>query len=335
MYSILPLIVTLGVSVHWVATQKAMNWEKRDRWPKDEPWDGPGRFTREDEVTRFQFRHLINMTEMICKDATNKVRQADLIQTAYKHTIGYELGMLCCGIFEKFRHMIRVYRYYSNPVMFKDHKHDIHEIMNAYSVMQSDYSELIAEIVLYYEVLEDHRRMQAAKVFRARVYAKKHRMSVAAVLDLMDKGIDIENLDKTKVRRSMLIDLPKDDEELEIMEIMEEIERTGNASQVLSKIEKELKLNITEQKQGLKTPEIKDQGLQFDKEEPKKYKKNLFAQNGSKEEAEYKKKLRYIMWAEKWDGYNPDSEGVHIDTTIARLGFNESDFLLKELRGDV
>ncbi|KAJ8706502.1 hypothetical protein PYW07_012580 [Mythimna separata] len=265
------------------------------------------------------------MTENICKDAMYKCRQADLVQTAYKHTIGYELGILACGIMEKYRHMIRMYRYFSNPKKFKDHTNSITQMMNSYAILQSDYRELIAEIVLYYEVLEEHRRKQQMQIKKARIYAKKHKMTVQAVLDLMNKGIDIENLGSPN-RRSMQTDPPLDDEYLDEKELQEEIEKAMNDS----------KLGANTFKIDPKTFGLNETGIKMLQSETRRYAKNLFAkQNVSSEEAEYKKKLRYIMWAEKWDGYDPAKEGVHIDDTIARLGLNESDFLLNELRGDV
>ncbi|XP_022835324.1 uncharacterized protein LOC111362811, partial [Spodoptera litura] len=59
-------------------------------------------------------------------------------------------------------------------------------------------------------------------------------------------------------------------------------------------------------------------------------------QNNNTEEAQYKKELRYKSWAQKWRGFNPDIEGIHIPKHIADIGLkNLSDFLPSEIQGAI
>ncbi|XP_021205122.1 uncharacterized protein LOC110385619 [Bombyx mori] len=96
------------------------------------------------------------MTAELIRDADLKVRHADKIQSQYKNSVTYELGTIAAGIQDKYRHMLEIYRIYSNVTLHMAVNFTIYDSLNAYHVLQSDYNEIKVEQNLFYEVLAKH-----------------------------------------------------------------------------------------------------------------------------------------------------------------------------------
>uniref|UniRef100_A0A2A4JFV4 Uncharacterized protein n=1 Tax=Heliothis virescens TaxID=7102 RepID=A0A2A4JFV4_HELVI len=215
----------------------------------------------------------------------------DKIQEQYKNSAAYELGLLAAGIMDKFKHMITVYRYFSDIKIFKDDKLEVYDIMNGYSIMQSDYNQIIIEREMYLQILavEMEKQVEEERII-ADYHARNPHIPLQAIKDARAKGMTLPGMrsPKSKSRRAMT------------------------------------SRNVTT-KPGAKNK------IKMSKRNAKNWAKNI---TGT-EEAEYKRRLRYMMWAERWNGFNPEIEGVYIPDPIAKVGLaNASNFLSKELKGD-
>ncbi|KAF9418120.1 hypothetical protein HW555_004930 [Spodoptera exigua] len=83
-------------------------------------------------------------------------------------------------------------------------------------------------------------------------------------------------------------------------------------------------------------PRIHTQGykVRANRKTTRKLRNMNWTSQNNEAEAQFKKGLRYKHWAERWRGFNPDIEGVHIPKPIADIGFaNHSNFLPKEIKG--
>ncbi|XP_049695881.2 uncharacterized protein LOC110381646 [Helicoverpa armigera] len=248
----------------------------------DEPWHN-----------RLMAIQLVNMTINMCKDAKWKVRITEGVQESYKHTLSYEIGLLTSGIVDKFAHMLRVYRYYSNPKDYKKSKHSITEIMNGYAVIQSDFNQLAIERNLYLEVIQKEKERQEQEDKEIAEYAAQNPgMPEKAIKDARAKGIKRPPKDS---RRSMNSTTDTESEE-----------KTTNVTAV------NVNVKLSKQKKGWS-------------------KKNI------SKEPEYKKKLRRIMFEERWSGYDPDIEGDDVPKSLLKRGLRNNsharNFLMKDLKG--
>ncbi|CAH1642799.1 unnamed protein product [Spodoptera littoralis] len=251
-----------------------------------------------DYAYRNQKSLLGKMTEIFCKDAYSKLVIAENIQGTYMGSLEYEMGIVSGNVIDKFTHMMDIYKHYSTPEIFQNPKTDVHVLMNAYAAIRSYYNQLIIDRNLFVKFENKHDEKNEKEDDYWERMAEKYNVPVEQLKDARDKGLLKPE------------DFPGEE---------------GPPKR------RSMKIKTTEKPKSNVKVTVK-------KETIRKRNRNIKwgRQPNNTEEAQYKKELRYKSWAQKWRGFNPDIEGIHIPKHIANIGLkNFSNFLPSEIQGGI
>ncbi|KAL0858506.1 hypothetical protein ABMA27_012368 [Loxostege sticticalis] len=72
--------------------------------------------------------------------------------------LSYELGTISAGIQDIFKHMLEVYRKYSNLSEYRSNEYSIRDVFNAYHIVKGDFNEIRMARNMYYDIVEKHRK---------------------------------------------------------------------------------------------------------------------------------------------------------------------------------
>ncbi|XP_035457509.2 uncharacterized protein LOC118281132 [Spodoptera frugiperda] len=239
------------------------------------------------------------MTEHLVQQVVMKMRLAENIHYVYKGSVEYEMGIVSGNIMDRFTHMMNIYKFYSKPVNFENTSLTEAEYMTGYAAIRSFYNQLIVDRNMFVRLEDKYEEKHEKQDEYWERIAHKYNVTVKQLHDARDQGLIKPE------------DFP--DEEKPPSRRSMKIQTTGTR-----KINNKVPVK--------KYPTSKKENRKI----------NWGRHNGDTAEAEYKKSLRYKAWAQKWQGFNPDIEGIHIPKPIADIGFkNLSNFLPKELQGVV